>query len=110
MLVDDVPRPDRTTQIHVLSDEDPEIERYLLFRNRLRTDQPDREFYERTKRELAQREWTYVQNYADAKGDVIEAIIARARQGYRRPIPSPLNEGPGRCRLGGSHGARARLP
>jgi len=30
-------------------------------------------------RELAHRDWTYVQQYADAKTGVIEAIIARAR-------------------------------
>jgi GrpB-like predicted nucleotidyltransferase (UPF0157 family) len=71
--------PERTTQVHVLSEGCPEIERYLLFRDRLRTNQEDRELYERTKRELAQREWRYVQNYADAKGDVIEGIIDRAR-------------------------------
>jgi GrpB-like predicted nucleotidyltransferase (UPF0157 family) len=32
----------------------------------------------RTKRELATRRWNYVQEYADAKTDVVEAIIARA--------------------------------
>lgn len=79
MFVDDVPRPDRTAQIHVLSDGSVEIERVLLFRDRLRTNQADRELYKRTKRELAQREWKYVQSYADAKGDVVEGIIARAR-------------------------------
>ena len=72
---------DRTAQIHVLSDGNDEIERYLLFRDRLRNDRADRELYERTKRELAQKEWKYVQNYADAKGPVVEAIIARAREG-----------------------------
>jgi GrpB-like predicted nucleotidyltransferase (UPF0157 family) len=30
------------------------------------------------KRELASRNWAYIQNYADAKTDVIEEIIARA--------------------------------
>jgi GrpB-like predicted nucleotidyltransferase (UPF0157 family) len=80
MFVDDAPRQDRTTQIHVLSDGNLEIERFLLFRDRLRTNQADRELYERTKRELAQREWKYIQNYADAKGDVVEAIVSRARR------------------------------
>ena len=75
MFVDHDPK----TQVHVLSEGDEEIERYLLFRDRLRTDEADRALYERTKRELAQREWTYVQNYADAKGVVVEEIIARAR-------------------------------
>jgi GrpB-like predicted nucleotidyltransferase (UPF0157 family) len=39
----------------------------------------DRARYQRVKRELAQRDWTYVQQYADAKTEVIEEIIARAR-------------------------------
>jgi GrpB-like predicted nucleotidyltransferase (UPF0157 family) len=50
----------------------------LLFRDHLRRDADDRELYERTKRELAQREWKYVQNYADAKSEVVEEILARA--------------------------------
>jgi GrpB-like predicted nucleotidyltransferase (UPF0157 family) len=70
----------RTAQVHVLSEGDAEIERYLIFRDRLRSNRTDRELYERTKRELARKEWKYVQNYADAKSDVIEAIIARARE------------------------------
>ncbi len=40
----------------------------------------DRELYERTKRELARREWKYTQNYADAKTTVVEEILARARK------------------------------
>jgi GrpB-like predicted nucleotidyltransferase (UPF0157 family) len=71
---------ERTTQVHVLSDGNAEIERVLIFRDRLRTNQADRELYERTKRELASKEWKYVQNYADAKGPVVEEIIARARE------------------------------
>lgn len=50
----------------------------LAFRDRLRTSAADRELYERTKRELAQRQWKYVQNYADAKSEVVEEILARA--------------------------------
>jgi GrpB-like predicted nucleotidyltransferase (UPF0157 family) len=37
--------------------------------------------YQRVKRELAQRDWTYVQQYADAKTEVVEEIIVRARAG-----------------------------
>lgn len=75
MLVDRVAR----VQVHVVSEGCPEIERWLIFRDRLRSDPADRELYERTKRELAARTWRYVQNYADAKSDVVEEIIARAR-------------------------------
>jgi Uncharacterized conserved protein len=51
----------------------------LLFRDRLRANDAERELYEETKRELARREWKFVQHYADAKSEVVEAIIARAR-------------------------------
>ena len=73
--------PDTNVNLHVFSDGCPEIDRMLRFRDWLRTDQADRELYERTKRELAAREWTYVQDYADAKTLVVEEIIARALTG-----------------------------
>jgi GrpB-like predicted nucleotidyltransferase (UPF0157 family) len=65
--------------VHVFSTGCVEIERMLLFRDRLRANDAERELYERTKRELARREWKFVQHYADAKSEVVEAIIARAR-------------------------------
>jgi GrpB-like predicted nucleotidyltransferase (UPF0157 family) len=59
----------------------PEIARHLLFRDWLRTHDDDRAQYERTKRELASRTWKYMQNYADAKTEVIELILAKAAHG-----------------------------
>ena len=53
----------------------------LLFRDWLRGNEADRRLYERTKRELTRRSWTYGQHYADAKSPVVEEIIARARRG-----------------------------
>ena len=38
----------------------------------------NRELYERTKRELARKDWRFMQNYADAKTPIVEEIIARA--------------------------------
>jgi GrpB-like predicted nucleotidyltransferase (UPF0157 family) len=70
--------PDTNVNIHVFSRGSPEIERMLAFRDRLRENDAERELYERSKRELARREWKYVQDYADAKSEVVEAIIARA--------------------------------
>ena len=70
--------PDTNINLHVLSRGCPEIDRMLLFRDRLRSNDPDREEYERAKRELAQKTWKYVQNYADAKGATVERIIADA--------------------------------
>jgi GrpB-like predicted nucleotidyltransferase (UPF0157 family) len=65
--------------LHVFSAGSMEIGRLLLLRDRLREDPTERQLYERTKRELASRTWKYVQDYADAKSDVIEGIISRAR-------------------------------
>jgi GrpB-like predicted nucleotidyltransferase (UPF0157 family) len=71
--------PDTDVNLHVFSQGCPEIERMLLFRDRLRSSEADRELYERKKRELARRTWKYMQNYADAKGTVVEEIITRVR-------------------------------
>jgi HAD superfamily hydrolase (TIGR01549 family) len=71
--------PDTETNLHVFSAGCPEIDRMLMFRDWLRSNADDRDLYARTKLSLAQKEWTYVQNYADAKTVVIEEIIARAR-------------------------------
>lgn len=70
--------PHTDINLHVLSDGCPEIDRVLGFRDWLRTNAADRELYERTKRDLATKEWKYTQNYADAKTKVIEEIIRRA--------------------------------
>jgi GrpB-like predicted nucleotidyltransferase (UPF0157 family) len=73
--------PDTNVNLHVYSPGCPEIERCLVFRDRLRGHPEDRAHYQRVKRELAERDWTYVQEYADAKTEVVEGIIARARAG-----------------------------
>ena len=70
--------PDTDVNLHTFSVGSTEIERMLAFRDRLRTHDDERELYLATKRELAARHWVYVQDYADAKGEVVEAIIARA--------------------------------
>lgn len=70
--------PDTDVNLHVHPAGSPKIDRYLRFRDRLRADRADRELYERVKRELAGRRWTYVQQYADAKTEVIEMIMERA--------------------------------
>jgi len=44
----------------------------------LRAGDADRELYQRTKRELAARDWTYIQQYADAKSAVVEEILRRS--------------------------------
>jgi GrpB-like predicted nucleotidyltransferase (UPF0157 family) len=72
--------PDIQGNLHVFSAGCEEIEQMLLFRDRLRNHVGDRLRYEDTKRELAARTWKYRQNYADAKGSVVQEILARARR------------------------------
>jgi GrpB-like predicted nucleotidyltransferase (UPF0157 family) len=70
--------PDTDINLHVFSPGCPEIDRMLMFRDWLRSNAGDRDLYARTKLALAEQEWKYVQNYADAKTAVIEEIMARA--------------------------------
>jgi GrpB-like predicted nucleotidyltransferase (UPF0157 family) len=69
---------DPAVQVHVFAADSPEIVRMLAFRDRLRSHDDERRLYEATKRDLAARHWRFVQDYADAKGEVVEGIIARA--------------------------------
>lgn len=70
--------PEKDVHLHVYSAGSPEIERYLLLRDRLRENVEERELYVGTKRELARRDWPSMQHYAEAKTEVIEGIVARA--------------------------------
>jgi GrpB-like predicted nucleotidyltransferase (UPF0157 family) len=70
--------PDTNVNVHTFSDGCEEVERMIAFRDWLRTHDDDRDLYLAAKRELAGREWKYVQNYADAKSAVIREIVARA--------------------------------
>jgi GrpB-like predicted nucleotidyltransferase (UPF0157 family) len=69
-------------QIHVFAVGSEEAERMLLFRDRLRAEEDERALYEKAKRRLAARNWSRVQDYADAKSEVVEEIIARARGSF----------------------------
>ncbi len=67
--------------VHVFAVGSTEAERMLLFRDRLRVNQDERALYEETKRRFAAQSWRRVQDYADAKSEVVEGIIARGRSG-----------------------------
>jgi GrpB-like predicted nucleotidyltransferase (UPF0157 family) len=71
--------------LHVFSPGCPEVERVRLFRDHLRASREDRDLYAATKRRLAGREWRYLQNYADAKHDVIAEIMTRATPRAAQP-------------------------
>jgi GrpB-like predicted nucleotidyltransferase (UPF0157 family) len=70
--------PDININLHTFSAGCAEVDRMLVFRDWLRTNAADRELYARTKRELATRDWKYMQQYADAKTAVVKEIMARA--------------------------------
>ncbi|GAA1232141.1 GrpB family protein [Pseudonocardia alaniniphila] len=69
--------PDDQVNLHCYPPEDDEVRKYLIFRDRLRASDADRDLYERTKRKLAEREWPDVNYYAEAKWPVIREILVR---------------------------------
>ena len=70
---------DTQVNLHVFSAGCPETDRMIAFRDWLRSSAGDRELYARAKKALAQRDWKYTQNYADAKTEVVEEILTRAQ-------------------------------
>lgn len=70
--------PEQDVHVHIYSAGCPEIHRNLVFRDRLRQNVEDRHRYEQKKRELATRDWMDMNEYASAKTDVIESIVAVA--------------------------------
>jgi GrpB-like predicted nucleotidyltransferase (UPF0157 family) len=75
--------PDAEVNLHVFTAACTEVDRMLLFRDRLRANAADRELYAAAKQELAAREWKYMQQYADAKTAVVHDIMARAQAASR---------------------------
>jgi GrpB-like predicted nucleotidyltransferase (UPF0157 family)/predicted enzyme related to lactoylglutathione lyase len=70
---------DPMVNLHVFTAGSAEIKRMIDFRDHLRSNAADLELYARTKSELAAQTWEYVQDYADAKADVVADILERAR-------------------------------
>ena len=75
--------PELDVHVHILSIGCPEIARYLIFRDRLRTHAGDRLLYESVKRRLATQSWPDLNAYARAKTEVVEEIIARPSRSSR---------------------------
>ena len=69
--------PTRDVHVHIWRDSDSEVGRCIRFRDRLRRSPEDRRAYEQLKRDLAKSDWADMNDYADAKGPLIEAILAR---------------------------------
>jgi GrpB-like predicted nucleotidyltransferase (UPF0157 family) len=77
--------PDTDINLHVFTAGHPEIDRMIAFRDWLRTHPDEFTLYLDTKRELSARTWRWVQDYADAKSEVVQEIARRA--GLREPVP-----------------------
>ena len=74
--------PERDVHVHVYRTRSAaQVRAYLDLRDRLRESAADRDLYAATKRALARREWADMNDYADAKSDVVAEILARARAG-----------------------------
>jgi GrpB-like predicted nucleotidyltransferase (UPF0157 family) len=73
--------PERDVNLHVFPAGCSETDRMVRFRDWLQRNDADRELYLQTKRELAARDWKYMQQYADAKTAVVHEIMARAMAG-----------------------------
>ena len=76
--------PETNINLHVFSAGCEETDRMLRFRDWLRANDADRERYAATKRELAARDWKYVQQYADAKTAIVTEIMSRAEAAKQR--------------------------
>jgi GrpB-like predicted nucleotidyltransferase (UPF0157 family)/N-acetylglutamate synthase-like GNAT family acetyltransferase len=63
--------------LHVFTVGCEEVARMTGFRDHLRTSASDRELYASVKRQLAERDWENVQDYADAKTEIVADIMTR---------------------------------
>jgi GrpB-like predicted nucleotidyltransferase (UPF0157 family) len=70
--------PGAAVNLHCYRPDDPEVRRYVVFRDHLRAHLSDRDLYAAAKRALAGREWPDMNYYADAKSPVIEEIMRRS--------------------------------
>ncbi len=71
--------PRRDAHLHVYEPTSGAVVDYLDLRDWLRESEADRTLYAATKRDLAQRDWSDMNHYADAKTHVVLDILARAR-------------------------------
>lgn len=72
--------PGKDVHLHVYEPADKAVVDYLDLRDWLRESAADRALYAATKRDLAQRAWFDMNDYADAKSDVVLDILGRARE------------------------------
>lgn len=66
--------------LHVFPADCDEVDQLVAFRDQLRRDHRDRKLYESTKRALAASHWNHMQDYADAKTQVVAQILAHTER------------------------------
>ncbi|CAD5990986.1 GrpB family protein [Agreia sp. COWG] len=71
--------PQREVHVHIYERGDGAVGDYLLLRDHLREDVQDRALYQGVKQQLIARNWSDMNEYAEAKSEVIAAIKGRAR-------------------------------
>ena len=71
--------PARDVHLHVYEPGHSAVRDYLDLRDWLTVDAADRDLYAATKRRLAERSWRDMNDYADAKTEVVQAVLGRAR-------------------------------
>ena len=76
---------DQDVHVHIFTEGSEAARIRLLFRDWLRHDESDRRRYEETKRELARRDWEATNDYSEAKGTVVAAILVRAQRWAAQP-------------------------
>ena len=71
--------PAKDVHVHVFRPGDDAVPPYRELRDWLRIDETDRALYANTKKMLARKQWSDMNDYADAKTDVISQILAHAK-------------------------------
>ncbi|MGV8966272.1 MAG: GrpB family protein [Cellulomonas sp.] len=82
--------PQRDLHLHVYAPARAEERDYLDLRDWLRVSSEDRALYATVKRHLAQQQWNDMNDYADAKTDVVLDILTRART-WRAASSRPID-------------------
>ncbi|MCW2616309.1 MAG: uncharacterized protein JWN08_3303 [Frankiales bacterium] len=85
--------PHKHVHLHVYEPADQAVADYLDLRDWLRESAADRALYAATKRDLAQRTWVDMNDYADAKTDVVLDILGRAREWRNESTRQGTREG-----------------
>ncbi len=75
----------KDVHVHIRPAGSPEATDYLILRDWLRGDAGDRRLYERAKRSLAGQRWRDMNDYAEAKSQIITQINARVKGLHRPP-------------------------